>query len=111
MAQDTYRIRPALTDEADTVAGIARASRAHFLPYLPVLHSLEGDQRFYRNRVFPACEVWVAERGGQIVGFCAYREGWLDHLHLLPGHEGNLIGTTLLDKAKTRCDHLRLWVF
>ncbi|WP_205626825.1 hypothetical protein [Pseudoponticoccus marisrubri] len=54
-------VRPAVPAESDTVAAIARKSRSHFLPFLPVLHTLDGDRAFYRNKVFPTCEVWVAE--------------------------------------------------
>ncbi|WP_245820408.1 GNAT family N-acetyltransferase [Flavimaricola marinus] len=93
------------------MAALARVSRAHFLPYLPKLHSLEDDKKFYRNRVFSECDVWVAEDGSTIVGFCAFQVGWVDHLYLLPSHVGRSIGLSLLDKAKERHDMLQLWVF
>lgn len=103
--------RQAAPDEADTVAAIARKSRAHFLPYLPDLHSFEGDRKFYRNRVFQECEVWVAEDNRELVGFCAFQEGWVDHLYLLPAYVGRSLGETLLNKAKERHGVLQLWVF
>ncbi|MDP0926568.1 GNAT family N-acetyltransferase [Paracoccus onubensis] len=103
--------RRALSDESDTVAAIARKSRRHFLPYLPQLHSFEDDKIFYRNSVFPECEVWVAEESQSLVGFCAFKEGWVDHLYLLPAQVGRSLGKTLLDKAKERHVFLQLWVF
>ncbi|MGB5560372.1 MAG: GNAT family N-acetyltransferase [Paracoccaceae bacterium] len=103
--------RRAAPDEADTVAAIARESRTHFLPYLPKPHSFEGDRKFYRTRVFAECEVWVAEDNQKIVGFCAFKEGWVDHLYLLPTHVGNSLGEILLNKAKERHPFLQLWVF
>ena len=103
--------RQAAPDEADAVAAIARQSRAHFLPYLPDLHSFEGDKKFYRNRVFQDCEVWVAEDDQELVGFCAFKDGWVDHLYLLPAYVGGSLGETLLNKAKNNHGFLQLWVF
>ncbi len=104
-------IRPAAPLESDAVAAIARASGARFLPYLPDLHSFEGAKRFFRNRVFSECEVWVAEENQEVVGFYAFKEGWVDHLYLLPTRVGRSIGETLLNKAKESHGLLLLWVF
>jgi len=99
------------TGDADNVATIARKSQMHFLPYLPDLHTLEEDKSFYRNRVFPECQVWVYEDKQDLVGFCAFKEGWVDHLYLLPTHVGNTLGESLLNKAKENHPFLQLWVF
>ena len=40
--------------------------------------------------------VWVAAENQELVGFCAFKEGWVDHLYLLPTHVGRSIGATLL---------------
>lgn len=111
MTHPKIAYRQATLDDSDAVATIARQSRAHFLPYLPDLHSLEGDKSFYRNRVFPSCEVWVAEDAQHLVGFCAFKPGWVEHLYLLPSHIGRTLGATLLQTAKDRHDFLQLWVF
>ena len=111
MAIQETAVRQATPDESDLVAAIARRSREYFLPYLPRLHSFEGDKKFYRNRVFPDCQVWVAEDRNELVGFCAFKEGWVEHLYLLPGHVGNGIGETLLNEAKAAHPFLQLWVF
>ena len=104
-------IRPAKLEEAEEIAALSRTSRAHFLPYLPQLHTPEEDKAFFRNSVFSECEIWVAEDGGQIVGFCAFKGDWLAHLYLRPSHVGRSIGTQLLGKAKDRHHTLKLWVF
>lgn len=104
-------IRQATPNESDTVAAIARQSREHFLPYLPQLHSFEGDKKFFRNQVFSDCDVWVAEDSHELVGFCAFKEGWIDHLYCLPTHVGKSFGATLLNKAKENHAVLQLWVF
>jgi len=100
MAFDEIQFRQAVLGEADSVATIARISRAHFLPFLPKLHRFEDEKKFYRDIVFSECQVWVAEEKRELVGFCAVRENWLDHLYLLPSHVGKTLGSTLLSKAK-----------
>ncbi|MEM5585130.1 GNAT family N-acetyltransferase [Roseibium sp. AS2] len=103
--------RKAALEESETVASIARKSRAHFLPYLPDLHSFEEDKGFYRDRVFSECDVWVAVESQKLVGFCAFKEGWIEHLYLLPMHVGKTLGQVLLNKAKESHSFLQLWVF
>lgn len=103
--------RRATLRDSDTVAAVARASREHFLPFLPKLHSMEGDRKYYRHKVFGECEVWLAEDRGQVVGFCAFKAGWLEHLYLLPAHVGLSLGESLLNEAKDRNAILQLWVF
>lgn len=104
-------IRLADPSVSEAVARISRDSRQHFLPCLPDLHSFEGDKWFFANRVFKDCQVWVAEKQGQLVGFCAFKAGWLDHLYLLPTHVRQGLGSALLDRAKADEDHSQLWVF
>jgi GNAT superfamily N-acetyltransferase len=104
-------IRRARPEESDQVAALFRTSRDTELPYLPNLHTAEEDRAFFRDRVFPTCEVWVAERDGALVGFCAYRDGWLDHLYVHPDHLRRRIGTALLRKATDANAKLQLWTF
>lgn len=111
MTIDGAIIRQARQDEADQIATVARISLEHFLPYLPKLHSLEDDKAFYRNHVFAECDVWVAEKEQEIIGVCAFQEGWVNHLYLLPQHVGRTYGASLLNKAKERHAYLQLWVF
>lgn len=111
MISRTTTFRQALANEAGTVAEIARKSRAAFLPYLPELHSPDDGKTYFQNRVLPECDVWVAEENHALVGFCAFKKGWVDHLYLLPTHVGRSLGETLLNKAKERNMYLQLWVF
>ena len=103
--------RQAALKDADTVAEVAQTSRLHFLPYLPELHTVEEVKAYYRAVVFAECHVWVAEDAQGIVGFCAFQDGWVEHLYLLPTHVGKTLGRRLLDKAKAHQQTLRLWVF
>ena len=46
-----------------------------------------------------------------MLGFCACKPGWIDHLYVLPEHHGQGIGTALLDQAKSGNGRLELWTF
>ena len=98
MQHDAFLLRQANSDDSDTIAFVARQSRGHFLPYLPDLHTPEEDAWFYKNIVFAQDQVWVAEDHGAIVGFCAFKADWLDHLYLLPSHVGKALGVELLKR-------------
>jgi len=107
---NTLLIRHATVDESDDVASVHRVSKEAAMPFLPALHTHEEDRVFFRTRVFPFCEVWVADNEG-IAGFVAFRDGWVDHLYVLPSHVRRGYGRALLDKAKERNSRLQLWTF
>jgi GNAT superfamily N-acetyltransferase len=48
---------------------------------------------------------------GSFSCFCSYNNNWLNHLYVLPGHQGQGIGKLLLDNAKNHNSELNLWVF
>lgn len=104
-------VRRARPDESDAVAAVFRASKEAALPYLPDLHSAADDRMYLRDNVFTSCEVWVAVDGDAIVGFCAFREGWVDQLYVGPAHQGRGIGSALLQQAKDRQKRVQLWTF
>lgn len=111
MESDNFVLRRANLADADAVAEVARYSRKHFLPYLPELHTLAEDKVFFRTVVFQENDVWLAEDEDEVVGFCAFRNGWLDHLYVLPSHVGKRLGARLLNIAKETYPHLQLWTF
>jgi len=104
-------LRKADPSEGEQVARVSRASRQHFLPYLPDLHSIEEDGAYFSNVVLRQSEVWCAEQHSTLIGFCAFRDRWVDHLYCLPGYVGHGAGTKLLNKAKEDQTELSLWVF
>jgi putative acetyltransferase len=105
-------VRQARRDEADTLAVILRVAMRTAMPFLPELHTPEEDRWFVREIVFSKCDVWVAELEGRIMGFIAVGDELVEHLYVLPDHQGAGIGTALLERAKElRPAGFRLWVF
>ena len=104
-------VRRARAEESDALAALFRLSRTTALPYLPDLHTPEEDRAFFREHTFVACDVWVAESDGTPAGFCAVRNGWIDHLYVDPAHQGHGMGAALLRKAMSAQKRLALWTF
>jgi GNAT superfamily N-acetyltransferase len=104
------RLRAATTADAEAVAAVFTRSRRTNLPWLPVLHSEEEDRAFIGGHVLAKETVWVAEAEA-IVGFIAWRAGWVDHLYVDVGWTGRGIGAALLAKACEDQGKLSLWAF
>ena len=96
--------------EMDHAALIHRAAFDDRLPWLSGLHTPEEDRAFFRDHVFVNCEVWGAF-GDELVGFIAFREGWVDHLYVLPSRQAQGTGEGLLNIAKAAWPLLNLWTF
>lgn len=104
----TLRLAPEFADEA---ARVLRASFDDRLPWLASLHTPEEDRWFFRHRVFAECTVWGATDGAALLGFVAFRPGWVDQLYVLPERQGGGIGASLLAIAKAGESELSLWTF
>src|SRR5215467_3046852 len=103
-------IRQATSADSDDIARILRVSFETAMPFIPPLHTPDEDRAFIRTRVFPACEMWVADKNG-VAGFIAFREGWIEHLYIHPAYQRRGLGRGLLAQAKKRFPELQLWVF
>lgn len=109
----TVRLRRAEPDDADAIGSVFLAARAENPPN-PLLPYTEAEARLYLAGlvVNPRCAVWVADQGGEVVGFVVLRESWVDHLYVRPGWCRRGIGTRLLDRAKRAHPRgLRLFCF
>lgn len=103
-------IRRLPCEEMDQAALVHRAAFDERLPWLAGLHTLSEDCAFYRERIFARCEVWGAVDDG-LIGFIAFRDGWIDQFYVLPAQQGQGAGDALLKIAKTAFPELHLWTF
>jgi ribosomal protein S18 acetylase RimI-like enzyme len=106
-------LQPRRATLADLPAIAALHRRAFFeaMPHMPVLHTPQEDLAFYSQREFTNAKIWVCERAKAIVGFIAFRAGWIDHLYVHPAHQRQGIGSVLLSIAMATEPDLRLWTF
>jgi putative acetyltransferase len=103
-------VRDATLNDAPAVAALFRQVRRASLPFLPNLHSAGEDAAFFKDTVFARSSVLVAEAVA-IVGFVAWRPGWVDHLYVHPGHARQGIGSALLARALDGQRRVELWAF
>ncbi|CDZ38804.1 GNAT family N-acetyltransferase [Neorhizobium galegae] len=92
-------------------ASVHRISFDDRLPWLAQLHTPEEDRGYWRGNLFATCDIWGAERNGTLLGVIAFREDWVDQLYILPGMQGQGIGSRLLDIAKGVHSQLFVWTF
>jgi len=103
-------IRQASPEDAAAVARIFCDSRAEAMPWLPVLHTAEDVEAWYRGRL--TGEAWVYERGGSVVGFAVVREDDLDALYVAPEAQRAGVGSALFRRAQeARPKGFGWWVF
>jgi GNAT superfamily N-acetyltransferase len=108
---DGVELRAARPGDGVAVADVFAAARAD-MRYLPELHSRREHVAFFSTRVLPSSHVTVAEAAGEVVAFSAVRDGWLEHLYVVPAHQGGGIGGVLLGRAKGESPAgLSLWAF
>jgi GNAT superfamily N-acetyltransferase len=101
MVDNPVTLEPARVSDANEIAAIHIASRVDALPYLPRLHTAEQVRNWVACVVLRQCRVWVArENGGRAVGFLVLDGDEVDQLYVLPGCQGQGIGSQLLDLAK-----------
>jgi len=96
--------------DMDRAAIILRTAFDERLPWLAGLHTPEQDREFFRGHVFAHCETWGAFEE-EMIGFIAFREGWIDQLYVLPGRQGMGAGGGLLRIARAAHSRLHLWTF
>ena len=107
---DEVVLRPAGPEDAAAVADVHLAARrSAAMP--PGIHTEDEVRGWLAARVAED-PVWVAERGGSVVGYARFPDAWLDDLYVHPDHAGQGIGSALLDLVKAqRPDGFCLWVF
>jgi len=104
-------LRAGRPEDGVAVAGVFAGARAE-MRYLPALHSHEEHVAFFSTRVLPTSRVTVAEAAGELVAFSAVKDGWLDHLYVVPAQQDGGIGGALLGRAMNENPAgLSLWAF
>ena len=64
--------------------------------------TLEKAGEVFRAHILPVCDIWVAEREAQIVGYLAMHGSYLDRLYVTPDRQRAGVGTALLEYAMQR---------
>ena len=106
----TVTLRGAEGSDAEEIAELFSTS-FRLLTFLPPLHTREEDRAYIRDVLLPQQRITVAQAGGEIVGFLAEREGWINQLYVRSDSLGQGIGSLLINDAKSRNESLTLWCF
>jgi GNAT superfamily N-acetyltransferase len=107
-------VRRGVAEDGATIARVYTAARASAFPQMPApVHTPEEDIAFYSRRITDEdVTAWVAEGGGEILGFALCTPTFLDGLYVRPDVKGQGIGSLLLDVVEaTHPDGYELWVF
>jgi GNAT superfamily N-acetyltransferase len=103
-------LRAATTADAPAIAAVILEAR-RAMTYLPVVHTDDEAARHFFE-VVERSAVEVAVSDGLVIGFAAVRDGWLEHVNVLPAHQSTGVGSRLIAWAQeTSPSGLDLWVF
>ena len=76
------------------------------------VHDDDDVRGYFASHIVGACELWVAEEDGVLVGILVLDGDFVDQLYVEPGLTGRGIGSALLALARReRPGGLRLWTF
>jgi putative acetyltransferase len=104
-------LRQLAMEDMDRAAAVYRMSFDQAFPTLAGLHTPDDDRRYFRERLLASCQIWGHFEDEELVGFIAFREGWIDQLYLLPSLQRQGVGSALLQIAKSSFSTLSLWTF
>jgi putative acetyltransferase len=104
-------LRPATSDDAPAMSRILWDCFEVSLPFLPQLHTRDEHVSYFRERLLPEHQVWVAEADDGVAGYIGFRDGWIQHLFIHPTSQGQGIGPALLAKALEAGQLMQLWTF
>lgn len=91
------------SDYESTVAlwrAVARATY-HFLP-TEMSHTEAEDRAYFRDVIAAKNEIWLTEENGDLVGFLACADGYVNRLYVAVDRQRRGIGAALLDRARER---------
>jgi putative acetyltransferase len=95
-------VRAMLSEDLPAVADVWWRSLDESLDWLrpEQKHSMVESKTFLCTQDAPRCQIWVAERAGEIVGMLAMDRDEVDRLYVAPEAQGRGVGSALLDYAK-----------
>jgi RimJ/RimL family protein N-acetyltransferase len=100
-----------LTDQSQ-ILDVITESRREAMPWLPIVHTPAEDEWWVANKLIPESDVWVADRGGEVVGVCAMVPGWIEQLYIATSAQGTGLGSDFIRLAKSmHPDGLQLYCF
>ncbi len=105
------QLRRATLDDMAALARLHRHTVNTSLPFVPRLHTPEEDAWWFRERLFVANEIWLAEDADGPAGYMAFRPDFIEHLFVRPQSQGSGLGVRFLEKAKADAFELSLWTF
>ncbi len=106
-------LRPGASADLAAVAEVhLRARRAAVPAMPPPVHPDDAVRAHLGRTDLLERDLWVAEVGGEVVGYALLTATWLEDLYVDPAHQGQGVGSALLDLARAvRPDGFDLWVF
>ncbi len=111
---DDVTVRLATSEDAEALADLYSDARRAAVPQMPPAMHTDEEHRGYYARQLAEAEVmvWVAECGGERLGFAMCTPTFLDGLYVRPDLTGQGVGSLLLDVVEaTHPDGYELWVF
>lgn len=108
---EPLRIASLSIDDMDAVEHVLLASFKWAMPEIADLHTPDENHTFLRQQLFPRATMVGAWRNNALVGYIAFKPGWVEHLYVLSDHAGSGVGSALLAAAKQVNTELDLWTF
>lgn len=107
----TIHLRRLRADETDAAAVLHRHAAALIPGYPNDLHTPAEDRAYYADQVFGHGPIWGAWEGDRLVGHMAMSPGWIDHLYVDAGRQGQGVGRALVKRGQEEAAALQLWTF
>jgi GNAT superfamily N-acetyltransferase len=106
-------LRRARLEDVAALARLYRTTVRESLPFLSRAKTADEDLSFFRDRLFDTTEIWIAEApiSRALLGYIAFRHGFIEHLFVRPDRQGRGLGLLLLQKAQEEAEELSLWTF
>jgi len=101
---ESFEIQRCKACDVEAVTRLWRRSRDAVQPELEARmgNSASDDLEFFENVLIKTCDVWLITRNREPVGFLAIKEESIEQLYIDPDHQGQGLGSALIEHAK-RC--------